>query len=45
MTTNDFKKTSKEPVKIKKHKLKGDDPNNDNATQGSVLIEQVFSSN
>ena len=28
-----------------KSKLKGGDPNDDNATQGSILIEQAFSSN
>ena len=40
MTSNGLKMTSNEPVKNKK-KLKGCDPN-DNPTQGSILIEQVF---
>ena len=35
--------TSNEPVKNKKSKLKGGDPNDDNTTQGSILIEQAFS--
>ena len=43
MTSNDLKTTSTEPVKNKRYKLKGGDPNNDNTTQGSILIEQAFS--
>ena len=43
MTSNDLKRTSNEPVKNKKNKLKGGDPNNENTTQGSILIEQAFS--
>ena len=45
MTSNDLKTTSNEPVKNKRNKLKVGDPNNDNTTQGSILIEQAFSSN
>ena len=45
MTSNDLKTTSNETVKNRKNKLKGGDPSNDNATQGSILIEQAFSSN
>ena len=45
MTSNDLKTTSNEPVKNKRNKLKGGRPNNDNTTQGSILIEQAFSSN
>ena len=46
MTSNDLKETSKESVKSNtKNKLKGGDPNNDKTTQGSILIEQAFSSN
>ena len=45
MTSNDLKTTSNEPVKNKRNKLKGGDPNNGNTTQGSILIEQAFSSN
>ena len=37
--------SNNEPVKNKKNKLKGGDPNIDSATQGSILIEQAFSSN
>ena len=43
MTSNDLKTTSNEPVKNKRNKLKGGDPDNDNTTQGSILIEQAFS--
>ena len=43
MTSNDLKTMSNEPVKSKRNKLKGGDPNNDNTTQGSILIEQAFS--
>ena len=43
MTSTDLKTTSKEPVKNKRNKLKGGDPNNDNTTQRSILIEQAFS--
>ena len=43
VTSNDLKTTSNEPVKNKRSKLKGGDPNNDNTTQGSILIEQAFS--
>ena len=43
MTSNDLKMTSNKPIKKKKNKLKRGMPN-DNPTQGSVLIEQVFSS-
>ena len=45
MTSNDLKTTSNELVKNKRNKLKGGDPNNDNTTQGIILIEQAFSSN
>ena len=45
MTSSDLKTTSNEPVKNKRNKLKCGDPSNDNTTQGSILIEQVFSSN
>ena len=45
MTSNDLKTTSNEPVKNKRNKLKGCDPNIDNTTQGSIFIEQAFSSN
>ena len=45
MTSNDLKTTSNEPAKNKRNKLKGGDPNNDYTTQGSILIEQAFSSN
>ena len=45
VTSNDLKTTSNEPVKNKRNKLKGADPNNDNTTPGSILIEQAFSSN
>ena len=45
MTSNDLKTTPNEPVKNKRNKLKGGDPNNDNTTQGSILIKQAFSSN
>ena len=45
VTSNELKTTSNEPVKNKRNKLKGGDPNNDNTTQGSILIEQAFSSN
>ena len=44
MISNDLKTTSNEPVKNKRNKLKGGDPNNDNTTQGRILIEQAFSS-
>ena len=44
MTSCDLKMTSNEPVK-NKNKTKGGNPNNDNAAQGSVLIEQAFLSN
>ena len=43
MTSNDLKTRSSEPVKNKRNKLKGGDPNIDNTTQGSILIEQAFS--
>ena len=43
MTSNDRETNPKEQVKNKKNKLKGGNPNNDNTTQGSILIEQVFS--
>ena len=43
LTSNDFKATSNEPVKNKRNRLKGGDPNNDNTTQGKILIEQAFS--
>ena len=43
MTSNDLKTTPNEPVKNKRNKLKGGVPNNDNTTQGSILIEQAFS--
>ena len=43
MTSNDLKTTSNEPVKNKRNKIKGGDPNNDNTTQGSILLEQAFS--
>ena len=43
-TLNDLKTTSNEPVKNKRNKLKGGDPKNDNITQGSIFIEQAFSS-
>ena len=43
MTSNDLKTTSNDPNKNKRNKLKGGDPNNDNTTQGSILIEQAFS--
>ena len=45
MTSNDLKTTSNEPVKNKRNKLESGDPNNGNTTQGSILIEQAFSSN
>ena len=45
MTSNDLKTTSNEPVKNKRNKIKSGDPNNDNTTQGSIFIEQAFSSN
>ena len=44
MTSNDVKMTSNEPVKNKRNKLKGGDPNEDNI-HGRDLIEQAFSSN
>ena len=43
MTSNDLKTTSNEPLKNKRDKLKGGDPNNDNTNQGNILIEQDFS--
>ena len=43
MTSNDLKTMSNEPFKNERNKLKGGDPNNDNTTQGSILIEQAFS--
>ena len=43
MISNDLKTTSNEPGKNKRNKLKGGDPNIDNTTQGSILIEQVSS--
>ena len=38
-------KTVSKTGKTKKNNLKGSDPKNDNASQGSILIEQAFSSN
>ena len=45
MTSNDLKEVSEEPIKNRKNQLKGGDPNIDNATQESILMEQAFSSN
>ena len=47
MTANDLKETSREFVKPnRKNKIRGGNPNyNDNATQRSIPIEQIFSSN
>ena len=45
MTSKHLKTTSNEPDKNKNNKLEGGDPNNHNATQGTILIEQAFLSN
>ena len=42
MTSIDLKEVSKNPIKNRKNEIKGGDPNDDNATQGSSLIEQAF---
>ena len=42
MTSNDLKKTSNKPVKIKRTKLKGGNPNINNATHRNILIEPAF---
>ena len=38
MTSSDLKTTSNKTIKNKRNKLKGGDPNNDNTTQGSLLV-------
>ena len=45
LTSNDLKVTANEPVKNKRNKLKGGDPNKDKTSEGSILVEQVFLSN